>query len=424
MPRGRPRKIPKAPPAVPKGPPEPNLQRFDPWNSSSTGHQRAETRGPQGWRESRFKKMNYQFKSGNGGGDEFMSDTVGYGSKEYDEKLGVYIPKEARELATGQRKSVLDMLRNPSKRRKVEEDHKKREKTPPIPANPPAQEPPRRQEEDEDGLTAEEREIIARMEAEEQEALLLPYKRKPAPSREETEVEEGEGGLTEEEGAAIARLEQQELEERQTTQEPQYFTPPELEDDEPSPQPEEKPTGKPRFFASPKTAQTNKASSTATYHPPPTLPPPSEPPSRDSPAKSPPAPASPQKQRGIFDNLVIYINGSTYPAISDHKLKHLLATNGAQVALHLARKQVTHVILGKSSFAGGGLAAQKLQKETKTVRGRGVKFVNVDWVMESIKAGKRQPEGRFVESTVHQRQGGSAGGLFAKAAQKTSKSTQ
>lgn len=31
-----------------------------------------------------------------------------------------------------------------------------------------------------------------------------------------------------------------------------------------------------------------------------------------------------RKSRGIFDELVIYINGSTYPMVSDHKLKSTL----------------------------------------------------------------------------------------------------
>ncbi|KAK4645368.1 hypothetical protein QC761_200880 [Podospora bellae-mahoneyi] len=420
MPRGRPRKIPLAPPAKPKGPTEPNLQRFDPWNSSSTGHQRAETRGPQGWRVSRFKKMNYQFKGGNGGGDEFMSDTVGCGSNEYDEKLGLYIPKEVRELATGERKSVLEMLRNPSKKRKAEEAHEMREKKPPIPAKPPASVPPQQHEEGEDGLTAEEREIFAKMEAEEQEAQLLLLKQRPILTTEGNDHEDEEDGLTPEERAAIARLEQ---EERETSHTSRFFTLPELDDEEEVVEEDPRPTGKPRFFASPKATRNSKSSSTAIYHPPANLSPPTvKPQSRDSPTKSLSAPASPEK--GIFDNLVIYINGSTYPAISDHMLKHLLATNGASVALHLAKKQVTHVILGKSSFAGGGLAAQKLQKEIKTIRGRGVKFVSVDWVMESIKAGKRQPEGRFVESTVNERQGGSGCGLFAKTAAAAQTRTQ
>lgn len=98
--------------------------------------------------------------------------------------------------------------------------------------------------------------------------------------------------------------------------------------------------------------------------------------------------ASSQKSsgpKGIFDGLVIYINGSTYPLISDHKLKHLLAKHGAKVSIHLGRKQVTHVILGtpsnqkSGSGAGGGLAAGKMQKEISRVGGCGIKYVGVQW---------------------------------------------
>ena len=90
------------------------------------------------------------------------------------------------------------------------------------------------------------------------------------------------------------------------------------------------------------------------------------------------------RKRGIFDGLVIYINGSTHPFISDHKLKHLLAENGARLSIHLGRKQVTHVILGTPSGtqgygAGGGLAGSKIEKEIRRTRGCGVKYVGVEW---------------------------------------------
>lgn len=89
-------------------------------------------------------------------------------------------------------------------------------------------------------------------------------------------------------------------------------------------------------------------------------------------------------KKKIFGGLVIYVNGSTYPMISDHKLKQLLAENGARVSIHLGRRQVTHVILGKPNRsegigAGGGLAASKIQKEIKRVGGCGVKYVGVEW---------------------------------------------
>jgi hypothetical protein len=85
----------------------------------------------------------------------------------------------------------------------------------------------------------------------------------------------------------------------------------------------------------------------------------------------------------LFEGLVIYVNGSTHPLISDHKLKHVLAEHGARMSIHLGRRQVTHVILGRqagiSGGAGGGLAGGKLQREIQKVRGLGIKFVGVEW---------------------------------------------
>jgi len=90
------------------------------------------------------------------------------------------------------------------------------------------------------------------------------------------------------------------------------------------------------------------------------------------------------QKKGVFDGLVVYINGSTHPLISDHKLKHLLAENGARMSLHLGRKQFTHVILGKPSGssgggAGGGLSGTKIEQEIKRIGGYGVKYVGVEW---------------------------------------------
>ncbi|KAK9782513.1 putative BRCT domain-containing protein [Seiridium cardinale] len=105
------------------------------------------------------------------------------------------------------------------------------------------------------------------------------------------------------------------------------------------------------------------------------------------------------EQKKLLDGVVVYVNGSTHPIISDHKLKHVLAKHGARMSTHLGRRQVTHVILGRPSGgrggAGGGLAGAKLQREIQKVGGAAVKFVGVEWVLESIKAGKRLPEARF-----------------------------
>src|ERR1700709_1152088 len=81
---------------------------FDAWNSSSTGHQRAENRlgGSTGWRQSRTMKLSYQFKSGGTGGKR-ISDKVGAGSGNWDENAKALIPKDVRARANI---SVGDML--------------------------------------------------------------------------------------------------------------------------------------------------------------------------------------------------------------------------------------------------------------------------------------------------------------------------
>jgi hypothetical protein len=110
-------------------------------------------------------------------------------------------------------------------------------------------------------------------------------------------------------------------------------------------------------------------------------------PSTTPPPRTPDPPPPPQ----IFSGLNIYLNGSTLPHISDHKLKHLLAQHGANISIALGRRTVTHVILSDK----GRLAAGKIQKEVTKVGGKGVKFVGVRWVLDSIEKGRRQPESRY-----------------------------
>lgn len=90
-------------------------------------------------------------------------------------------------------------------------------------------------------------------------------------------------------------------------------------------------------------------------------------------------------KKGVFHGLCVFINGSTAPMVGDHRLKQLLAENGARVSISLGRRTVTHVILGTPNDgiggggAGGGLAASKIQKEILRVGGKGVKYVGVEW---------------------------------------------
>ncbi|EGP86815.1 uncharacterized protein MYCGRDRAFT_43828 [Zymoseptoria tritici IPO323] len=117
-------------------------------------------------------------------------------------------------------------------------------------------------------------------------------------------------------------------------------------------------------------------------------------PSQTQPDEKQDLPPAPQ----IFTNLCFYINGSTAP-YSDHALKHLISKHGGNMSIALGRRTVTHVIVGKPTRegggCGGGLASSKVQKEIGSMRGKGIKFISAEWIMESAKAGKRLPESRF-----------------------------
>lgn len=231
----------KVPPAA-----HPNFgAHFDSWNSSSTGHQRAENRlsGSTGWRVSRTTKLHHQFKSGGTGGKR-ISDHVGAGSENWDEKAKALIPKDVRAKV-----SVTDMLVGKGKSNTIS-----------------------------------------------------------TPDTASTRLTRVLVAMTGEEKIIAQRKVEDELKEQEKL----------------------------------------------------------------------------NRKKEMFHGLVIYINGSTHPLISDHKLKQLLAENGARISISLARKQVTHVILGRpsgneGSGAGGGLAGTKMEKEIRRIGGCGVKYVGVEW---------------------------------------------
>lgn len=112
-----------------------------------------------------------------------------------------------------------------------------------------------------------------------------------------------------------------------------------------------------------------------------------EPPSNQSQSTTPNIDTLPHLPTGTTSKILtgtsIYINGTTLPQISDHKLKHLLVSHGANIATFMARKGVTHIIIAKpgttGSGAGGGLAARKLQEEISRGGWKGVRIVGVEW---------------------------------------------
>ena len=118
--------------------------------------------------------------------------------------------------------------------------------------------------------------------------------------------------------------------------------------------------------------------------------------------------SEPPQPPQIFRGLKIYLNGSTAPLISDHRLKQLFAQHGGNSSISLGRRTVTHVIIGDK--CGGGLASGKIEKEITTVGGKGIKFVTTQWVLDSIEKGIRQPEARYSPSNLRNRIGGSGQG--------------
>lgn len=209
---------------------------WDPWNSSATGHQRAETQPGTGWRQSRSRKLNSQLRAGDGSGGERLSDTWGAGARD----------GSADQDGTGKR-SVMDMLARPGLMRQTLKSNLTKESSKPC-------------------LMAEE-----------------------------------------------AVMEQRRLQDEEKEAE-----------------------------------------------------------ARDRPRK-------------LFDGVTIYVNGSTFPLVSDHRLKQLITENGGNMSLHLGRRKVTHVIVGRPNCSrrgdgtGGGLAAGKLEREIRRIGGCGVKFVGVEW---------------------------------------------
>ncbi|KAK8042252.1 DNA repair protein REV1 [Apiospora rasikravindrae] len=264
---------------------------FDPWNSSSSGHQRAENRlgASTGWRDSRNAKLHSQFR----GDARRVSDAVGAGARDWDPKLQAVVPPELRARA---RCSVADMLVKPGTMQRS----------------------------------------------------LSSLSSTSSPS-----ISPGIGGATT--GTANKEGHTTEVESRSAEN-------------------------------ARRTHEENKEVS----------------PDRQD-----------QGPGRLFAGVVVYVNGSTHPQISDHKLKHVLAEHGGRLSSHLGRKQVTHVILGRPAGgggAGGGLAGTKLQKEIQKVRGAAVK------ILESIRAGKRLPETRFSNVKVASKGQQSVLGLYSKPA--------
>lgn len=310
---------------------KPSRAIFDPFNSSATGHQRAENRlgGSTSWRDSRSLKLREQFVSGVGGGKR-VSDTVGAGSLDFGQdgrtESGGWVDG-AKGLRTGGQTSLWESMKL---EKDVDRSLEKAEK-PKI------------------GKVKDATSVVN---------AFTPFK-KPDGSIRETSWTSHESSPSHllspwdaiQSSQAVditqAQAEDQVEEETSTTSEPQTY---------------------------------------------------------------------PQ----IFAGLTFYINGSTAPHISDHKLKHLLSFHGGNLSIALGRRSVTHIIIGKPGThgegCGGGLAGTKIQKEIARQRGKALFFVTAEWVVQSAKAGKRLAESRFEGMKLAPKGVNGIAGMFAKQA--------
>lgn len=274
-------------PSLPKAP-QPTKVFFDPFNSSATGHQRAENRlsGSTSWRDSRKHKLGHQFKDRTGGGGQkHVSDLVGAGSEDFG-KDGRKENGDWEAGASGLREKGWQDIRS-----------------------------------------------------------ILGSSRKRSSENMESEVVEKKRRVNSE--------------------------PPSIK------------------------AVASGSATTATA----TQVPESNPFNCDDRERD-------MEPPQIFRGLTMYLNGSTMPLVSDHRLKQLWVQHGGDTSIALGRRTVTHVVLGEKG-AGGGLAATKIQKENTTIRGKGIKYVSAQWVLDSIDKGVRQPESRYVSSDVKNKLGGS-----------------
>ncbi|KAL6245238.1 hypothetical protein RBB50_008013 [Rhinocladiella similis] len=278
-------------------PPQPSRVFFDPFNSSSTGHQRAENRlsGSTSWRESRSYKLSHQFRDTSGrGGEEHLSDLVGAGSENFGKdgrkENGDWEP-DAPGLRERGWQDIRGLLKHSRKRSNNGMEH----------------------EVNEEDTVQEKKRRISRSQAEE-------------PSRDQDSTNPVDGTLND-----IPPSTKREAREGLPLQRPQ-----------------------------------------------------------------------------IFRDLNMYLNGSTAPLISDHKLKQLFSQHGGNTSIALGRSTVTHVIIGTD--CGGGLASGKIQKEATLVGGKGIKYVTALWVLDSVEKGIRQPEARYAPKNLDKRIGGSRQG--------------
>ncbi|KAK7750896.1 hypothetical protein SLS62_007159 [Diatrype stigma] len=405
---------PPAPAPAPAPPPPPARRRpqpFDPWNSSSTGHQRAENRlaASTGWRDSRNAKLLSQFRGSSSEGRREpprVSDRVGAGSAHYDPRARAIVTPEVRARA---RCSVADMLARPGSMRGsgggggsgggdggvVKRTVVKKEEGRGSSSNTKAMATTMK-------TTSSSLSSTSAKPAADPRPLGVGDSKECVKADNHNGDDGGGGSGSDDASTAEVSIAMATTVAAATEQHDEVVKDQDRDKDE---QPEAKKKKRERSEERP-----SSGSGSGSNH-------------DDDGSKR-------RRTRGIFDGVVVYVNGSTHPLVSDHKLKHLLAEHGGRLSTHLGRRQVTHVILGRPSTtataagsggSGGGLAGGKLQREIRKVGGCAVQFVGAEWVLESVRAGRRLGEAGFGNVKIAAKGQQSVLGLFSKSAGEAAK---
>ncbi|CAO1638218.1 unnamed protein product [Parajaminaea phylloscopi] len=111
---------------------------------------------------------------------------------------------------------------------------------------------------------------------------------------------------------------------------------------------------------------------------------------KDNPDQDSSAPAT------LFRGCNVYINGYTGVGVGNKELARILTMYGAEVHM-LPVGSTTHIV---SSMQ---LSAKKRQEMIQIKASRVKKFVKVEWVLDSVEAGKRKPEHLYSHGTETQR---------------------
>lgn len=323
-------------PPLPRAP-QPTRINFDPYNSSSTGHQRAENRlsGSTSWRDSRSYKLAHQFRDTSGrGGQKHLSDLVGAGSENFG-KDGRKENGDWEKGASGLRETGWQDIRGLMGGNK--------RKSPEGGASPIL----KRHKSDQDRISREDGE----------EKNLASLKRHKSDQHDTRGEMAGAFATTTSFGSSSGS---------DTLPFSSAQPPPTRAEHD----------GRRTGFSQ----DDNDADISNTEAPPPQ----------------------------IFRHLTMYLNGSTAPLVSDHRLKQLFSQHGGNTSVMLGRRTTTHVVIGED--CGGGLAGTKIQKEVSTVGGKGIKFVTAQWVLDSVEKGIRLSEARYAPKNLKGRVGGAGQG--------------